>query len=378
MELSLFLLPTLGGYLFVTSANRFRFTKLRQSGYHVAFGSASAGLLLFVASFCIVSIDGSSFPVSWVDELGDSLTSSSDADKSATSAALLSAVIGWPTAIAWNCLSNGFYALWTYTKLTRKRSRKRKRRKQTRTTTNGSPTTTTPHAQSWAVSLWRKVSKDWWGAEDNIVRKSVEEGLEGRNRGAILAARRRRAARELLVSDAQELGNLIEVTLRSNKVYIGWVLDSGIARRGVDHAELALLPVFSGYRDGYGELMIKWSYVSHLAAAVSRNDSEQQPDDSEQRPDDSEQQPDQDERQPDELAQMRIAVALADVLTVRFFDLRLYNVAESGSKIRSVGPVSETDEGGGDDDVGHAGPRRDDDHVQGLVLAVRSAADWSR
>ena len=51
---------------------------------------------------------------------------------------------------------------------------------------------------------------------------------------------------ELLIRENNESGKLVELSLRSGKSYIGFVLESGIARHG--EADVALLPLKSGYR----------------------------------------------------------------------------------------------------------------------------------
>ena len=44
------LVPALAGYLFLRLCNFTRFGLLRESGYHVAFGSAIVGLMLYRAA----------------------------------------------------------------------------------------------------------------------------------------------------------------------------------------------------------------------------------------------------------------------------------------------------------------------------------------
>ena len=50
MGFGLLFVPLVGGYLFLTRCHWTRFSVRRQSGHHLLFGSASAGLLLLAAA----------------------------------------------------------------------------------------------------------------------------------------------------------------------------------------------------------------------------------------------------------------------------------------------------------------------------------------
>lgn len=54
MGLGLLLIPAIGGYWFLTHWNYTRYRAARDSGYHVLFRSAFAGLVLFVLAYGIV------------------------------------------------------------------------------------------------------------------------------------------------------------------------------------------------------------------------------------------------------------------------------------------------------------------------------------
>lgn len=54
MGLGLFLVPTVGGYWFLTHCNYTRYRAFRDSGYHVLFSSAFAGALLFGIAHLII------------------------------------------------------------------------------------------------------------------------------------------------------------------------------------------------------------------------------------------------------------------------------------------------------------------------------------
>ncbi len=68
---------------------------------------------------------------------------------------------------------------------------------------------------------------------------------------------------ELLISDAVDGQELIEVTLESGKCYIGIAVESGIESYSEGHGDLSLIPMASGYRDNNTrELVITTDYAS--------------------------------------------------------------------------------------------------------------------
>ena len=66
------------------------------------------------------------------------------------------------------------------------------------------------------------------------------------NRGARRSAERDGDDIELLLTDAVETANLVELTLRSRKVYIGFILNSGLGR--ANQGDISIAPALSGYR----------------------------------------------------------------------------------------------------------------------------------
>ena len=62
MNLGLFLLPVLGGYLFLTRAYLTRYGTIRDSGYHLFFRSAAAGLVLVLAAHLLLVFLDKCFP----------------------------------------------------------------------------------------------------------------------------------------------------------------------------------------------------------------------------------------------------------------------------------------------------------------------------
>lgn len=64
---------------------------------------------------------------------------------------------------------------------------------------------------------------------------------------------------ELLIAESFDRSELVEISLRSGKSYIGFALDSRMTRRG--ESDVALLPMASGYRDeGSQKLKITNNY----------------------------------------------------------------------------------------------------------------------
>ncbi len=299
--LGILILPALGGYLFLTSANYFKFTVFRQSGYHVALASAVAGLPLLIASSLIVDQiipANEPFGTSWADHLKWLQHLVASKDDAAAVPAILSVGLGSIAAIGWNRLYDGWSLLnfsWNSAK--------------------------EPRSKLLSKALV-------------ALKKALAALKGGRLRGAVLAGERRGAIRELLIAEAQEEGDLIEVTLRDDKTYVGYVLDSGIARRGAEDAELALLPLLSGYRNDRGELILTSRYAKHLAKLSKQDEEVTQAEE-----EGLEARPDQD--WPAEVAKMRIAIAMSEVQRVRFFDFGLYLPPEGSPEMREIGDRAE-------------------------------------
>ena len=77
---------------------------------------------------------------------------------------------------------------------------------------------------------------------------------------------------ELLIRENNESGKLVELSLESGKSYIGFVLESGIARHG--ESDVALLPLKSGYRkEDTQELEITTNYAPVLWEFLQNQES---------------------------------------------------------------------------------------------------------
>ena len=69
---------------------------------------------------------------------------------------------------------------------------------------------------------------------------------------------------ELLIRESMESLDLIELSLKTGKSYIGFAVESGIAKSG--ESDISLIPVASGYRDkGTQELEITTNYSPVIA-----------------------------------------------------------------------------------------------------------------
>ena len=83
MGLGLFLLPALGGYWFLTHLNYTRYGVIRESGYHVLFRSAFAGVVLFGIAWVVLLCLNQHIPQ--IDALWKSYVSTPHSDTVAVS-----------------------------------------------------------------------------------------------------------------------------------------------------------------------------------------------------------------------------------------------------------------------------------------------------
>ena len=108
---------------------------------------------------------------------------------------------------------------------------------------------------------------------------------------------------EQLIRDNNGSKNLVELSLRSGKSYIGFALASGIARHG--EPDIALIPLQSGYRKSdTHELEITTNY----APVILRSFTEQE------------------ERQEtsSDLEDFRIVIPMSEIVSARIFDPEVY------------------------------------------------------
>ena len=170
MGLGLFLVPTIGGYWFLTHLNYTRYRAYRDSGYHVLFSSAFAGAWLFVLAQLIVLLLNRYYP-----QLGTFWESYFPAPYS--DAVALSVILGMVLPL----VGNLFY--------------------------------------------------------------DPEQAARG-------TAKENSDLVELLMAESLIREELVELSLRNGKSYIGFALDSGIDRPQGE-PDVSLIPMASGYRDKY-------------------------------------------------------------------------------------------------------------------------------
>lgn len=183
-SLGLLFIPTLGGYWFLTKLYYTRYSTLRDSGYHVLFKSAIAGLILGIVARSIVIF----LLIPSLPRFVEIWKSHVPSDYSGT--VVLSFLLGCvlPPVI------NQFYG------------------------------------------------------KEKAMRRTARES------GNLI---------ELIIRENNESGKLVELSLKSGKSYIGFVLESGIARHG--ESDVALLPLKSGYRkEDTHELEITTNYAPVL------------------------------------------------------------------------------------------------------------------
>lgn len=209
MGLGLLLVPVLAGYWLVTRLHYTRHPATRSSGYHVLFQSGLAGVGLFAIAYLIAFALRYYWP-----EAGDKWDSLAPAQYS--DAVVLSALLGVILPFAGNLLYG---------------SRKAAR-----------PAAAETRA---LASLWRNSSRK---------------------------AARRAAAQsgdfiELLIANSIDRNQMVELSLRSGKSYIGLALESGI--ESIGESDISIVPTLSGYRDkDTQELTITTEYASVIDKTI--------------------------------------------------------------------------------------------------------------
>ena len=108
---------------------------------------------------------------------------------------------------------------------------------------------------------------------------------------------------ELLIRESIDTKELVELSLRSGKSYIGFVFESGIARHG--ESDVALLPMASGYRkEDTRELELTTNYAPVLRKSLEELSSLVNED-------------------------FRIVIPMSEIVTARIFDPDVYELFKS-------------------------------------------------
>ena len=88
--------------------------------------------------------------------------------------------------------------------------------------------------------------------------------------GARRAAERKGDAIDVLVDEASQTREVVEVSLQGGKTYIGYFYESTIRKYGTTSGELVLIPLFSGYRNSDDQtLHLTTNYVGFLLGTAS-------------------------------------------------------------------------------------------------------------
>lgn len=170
MGFGLLFVPLVGGYLFLTRCHWTRFSVRRQSGHHLLFGSAAAGLLLLSAARILALLAE--------EPLRNRLP----------------ALEHWATLAPFPYI--GTIGL------------------------------------AFLLGPATALLINWMYAE---------------SKGAMRAVRRAGNSLELLFVDSMRSDSVVELTLQSGKVYVGWILNAGVAEPERKFVEM--LPLASGYRN---------------------------------------------------------------------------------------------------------------------------------
>lgn len=217
------LLPVLGGYWLLTHLIPTRIEALRQSGYHVAFQSAVAGVVLFALAYLLLSGVEACSAWAWCRYLNCTIRVDFQ------SIAITSAVLGL--------------------------------------------------LGPYPLNLFFDKGK-------------AEERVAGKYGDLV----------ELLIAEAIKRSELVEISLKTGKSYIGFAIGNTISRW--PETDLALLPVASGYRvKDTQELVITTDYSSaiHARNEGGRNGSFR-----------------------DDPNDFRVVIPRAEIVSARLFDPDLY------------------------------------------------------
>ena len=119
---------------------------------------------------------------------------------------------------------------------------------------------------------------------------------------------------ELLLAESIERQLNVELSLRSGKSYVGLALNSGLQSHG--ESDVALIPLASGYREpDTRQLMITKYYADVIEEWLAESEANTIK---------SEEQEGEEERLHD-LEDFRIVIPTSEVISVRLFDLEVYN-----------------------------------------------------
>ena len=105
----------------------------------------------------------------------------------------------------------------------------------------------------------------------------------------------------LLIHESMKSKHLIEVTLNSRKVYIGFPVEFEL---GADEGDLAFVPVFSGYRNPENQQL----HMTMFYTKVSRDLEDLPPDNTDWKPE-----------------QFRLILPMREIVSLRTFNFQFYD-----------------------------------------------------
>lgn len=120
---------------------------------------------------------------------------------------------------------------------------------------------------NWRLGLG---STTFWATALAIAMPAAANVVIGRGRSARLAAKWRGGLTECLLQDSIDFRSLVELTLKTGKSYVGFVLESGISTPS--ESDVSIVPIFSGHRDDEQRLHLTTSYRDAILEAPRDDD----------------------------------------------------------------------------------------------------------
>jgi hypothetical protein len=236
VEVNIFLLPLLGGYIFIKKSTWFRFISIRYNAQELILSSAVAGLIGVTTAFLITNAISIQFPdfYTW-----------------------------WQNHIHFNFLGTALLA--------------------------------------FLLLVSAGFMPNRWIDEEEHIKKIIQEDNDGI---------------ELILLKALEEAKLVSITLKSRKIYIGFV-SKNFFNPWTGVKSINIIPVYSGYRDEQDfHIEFTTSYDTVIKFTVESTDIELDIDD------------------------FQMGIPISEIVTVNIFDPRVY---EKFSRPVNEPPENNTD-----------------------------------
>lgn len=220
MEVNIFLLPLLGGYIFIKKSTWFRFRSIRYNAQELILSSATAGLFGVTFAFLLTTLISSQFP--YLDSR-------------------------WNNYVEFNFLGTALCAFITL--------------------------------------IMAGYLPNRWIEEEEQIKKIIREDNDGI---------------ELILLSALEDAKLVSITLKSRKVYIGFV-SQNFFNPWAGVKSITVIPVYSGYRDP-GDFHIEFttSYDAVIRYSVENDDIDL------------------------DISDFQTGIPITEIVSVNIFDPRVY------------------------------------------------------